>query len=110
MIKVRDIVSYFNSNKGHVIAGGADIELQVYKSEALQANITKSGKVLLKLEERKEREYSIFLASEEVPSDISYAKACVLTENDSILKLYDTFKEHSKVEDALMAFLLLKNQ
>lgn len=106
MLQVEQIINYLENNKGTKICYLGSYEINVYNGDSLQANISKNNLVpFMKIEQRKLNTLSFFL--EEKEGIINYNNECCLKKEDNVLSIFQKFKSHPKVQEALISLLAL---
>lgn len=108
MFAIKDILNFIKVNKGEIISYGNDYFIQVYDSEALQANISQDDKIIVKIEQRGEK-VAFFCPQNSDESIIDYSKGCYVEKNGNIFEMCEQFAEHKDFENIMIAMLQLKN-
>lgn len=108
MLYAKELVQYIDNNKNNTIRYGNDYSIQVYGGNTVQAHIMMFGHTIAKIEGADSSSINVYLCKENSEA-IDYGECCVLKQNDSILKVFDTFSEHKDIESLLVALLQLKN-
>ncbi len=108
MTETKQLIEFIKKHKGEVIQYGNEYAIQVYDGDVIQANISCNKDIpFVKMEQRMQGSISLFLESEDDKGIIDYGNECKLMEHEPIINLFNTFKYHTKVEDALIALLKL---
>lgn len=107
MLQVGQIINYLEANKGKSIPYLGGYVIQVYNGISLQANISKNNALpFIKIEQRNSNTLSFFLEGED--GIIQYNNECCLKKDDNVLRIFQKFSTHPKIQDALISLLALE--
>lgn len=107
MLYAKELILYINDNKNRIIPFGNNYAIQVYGGDTVQAHIMMLDHTIAKIEGADSSFIKVYLCKED-SEDIAYGEGCVLKQNDSVLKVFDSFSEHKDIESLLIALLQLK--
>ena len=110
MMKAYDIKNFFENHKGETLDYG-DYSIQVYQ-DGEQGAIFREEQAILKIETKAgdKNAFYFYLPRKEDSSCIFYADGVRIRHDETIKALYEHFSEHERIDDVLIALLMLKQK